>query len=246
MAMRSPSATRMETTSALALLSHHRDAVRAVAQRAKAGHVVGVQMRVHRLDQLEVKLSYQLQITIDPLQHRVDDQRFAAVTAGEEIGVGSRRAVEELAEDHGRLPGTRLGQSAYGAAAAAAQPSGLKYLSRDGGNLASAAAGRIGRRMSSPEQFGQRPLSTFSAHPLQNVHSNEQIMASRESGGRSASQHSQLGLSKSMRGSALIETAASRVLVSLSGFLQARNASGCGLTVPAAPRRAAKSRLLLR
>jgi len=96
----------------------------------------------------------------------------------------------------------------YCAATAAAQPSGLKYLSRDGGNWASAAAGRIGRRISSPAQFGQRPLSTPSAQLRQKVHSNEQIMASRESGRKSASQHSQLGLSKSMRGSALIEAAA--------------------------------------
>jgi hypothetical protein len=83
----------------------------------------------------------------------------------------------------------------------AAQPSGLKYRSVDGGNLASAAAGRIGRRISSPPQLGHRPLSTPSAQPWQNVHSNEQIMASRESGGKSASQHSQFGLRRSMIGS---------------------------------------------
>jgi hypothetical protein len=37
-----------------------------------------------------------------------------------------------------------------------------------------------------------------SAQERQKVHSNEQIMASRESGGRSMSQHSQPGFSKSM------------------------------------------------
>jgi hypothetical protein len=81
-------------------------------------------------------------------------------------------------------------------------PSGLKYRSVDGGNLASAAAGRIGRRISSPAQLGHHPLSTPSAQLRQKVHSNEQIIASGEFGGKSTSQHSQLGLSKSMIGSA--------------------------------------------
>jgi hypothetical protein len=56
-------------------------------------------------------------------------------------------------------------------------------------------AGRIGRLTSSPPQLGQTPCSVPSAHDRQNVHSNEQITASRESGGRSRSQHSQFGLS---------------------------------------------------
>jgi hypothetical protein len=87
------------------------------------------------------------------------------------------------------------------AVAWAAQPSGLKTRSRDAGNFASFAAGRIGRRSSSPPQFGHRPLSAPSAQERQNVHSNEQIVASRESGGKSMSQHSQPGLSKSIVGS---------------------------------------------
>jgi hypothetical protein len=82
--------------------------------------------------------------------------------------------------------------------ASAAQRPGLKTRSDDAGKLTSFAAGRIGRRMSSPPQLGHRPLSTFSAQDRQKVHSNEQIMASRESGGKSVSQHSQPGLSKSM------------------------------------------------
>jgi hypothetical protein len=86
-------------------------------------------------------------------------------------------------------------------AASAAQPSGLKTRSGDAGNLASLAAGRIGRRSNSPPQLGQRPCNTPSAQRRQNVHSNEQITALRDSGGNSASQHSQLGLSKSMVGS---------------------------------------------
>ena len=85
------------------VLAHHRDAMGAVAQRAEPGDVVGVQMRVHGLDQLEVELAHELQIAVDPLQHRIDDQRLAAVPAGEKIGVGARGAVEQLAEDHGQF-----------------------------------------------------------------------------------------------------------------------------------------------
>jgi len=74
----------------------------------------------------------------------------------------------------------------------------LNTRSREAGNLASFAAGRTGRRSNSPPQFGQRPLRTPSAQERQNVHSNEQIIASCESGGKSISQHSQPGFSKSM------------------------------------------------
>jgi hypothetical protein len=81
---------------------------------------------------------------------------------------------------------------------AAAQSCGLKIRSREAGNFSSFAAGRIGRRINSPPQFGQRPLGMLSAHVRQNVHSNEQIVASRESGGKSTLQHSQFGFSKSM------------------------------------------------
>jgi hypothetical protein len=43
----------------------------------------------------------------------------------------------------------------------------------------------------------QMPFRRPSAHAAQNVHSKEQILASADSGGRSALQHSQLGLSSS-------------------------------------------------
>jgi hypothetical protein len=77
----------------------------------------------------------------------------------------------------------------------------LKIRSRDAGNPCSFTAGRTGRRSNSPPQFGHRPCNMPSAQLRQNVHSNEQILASRESGGKSVSQHSQLGLSKSIVGS---------------------------------------------
>jgi len=56
-------------------------------------------------------------------------------------------------------------------------------------------AGRRGLGTSSPPQLGQWPDSTVAEQSRQNVHSNEQITASVESGGRSRSQHSQFGRS---------------------------------------------------
>jgi hypothetical protein len=82
--------------------------------------------------------------------------------------------------------------------AALLQPSGLKTRSVDGGDFASLAAGRLGRATNSPPQFGQCPFNWLSAHEEQKVHSNEQIRASVESGGRFLSQHSQLGRSCSI------------------------------------------------
>jgi hypothetical protein len=67
----------------------------------------------------------------------------------------------------------------------------------DAGLFANVAAGRTGRRTNSPPQLGHWPFNTFSAQRTHQVHSNEQIMAFA-SGGRSTSQHSQLGRSSSM------------------------------------------------
>lgn len=77
----------------------------------------------------------------------------------------------------------------------AAQPCGLNTLSLDGGFLLSFAAGRTGLATSSPPQFGQMFFSFCVAQLSQNVHSNEQILASFDSGGRSTSQHSHDGRS---------------------------------------------------
>ena len=63
----------------------------------------------------------------------------------------------------------------------------------DAGKRSSAAAGRIGRRTSSPPQLGQTPPKVPSAQAAQKVHSNVQMRAEALSGGRSASQHSQFG-----------------------------------------------------
>lgn len=76
---------------------------------------------------------------------------------------------------------------------------GLRTRAVWAGKRARRSGGRIGRRTSSPPQFGQRPPGRRRlAHSRQNVHSNEHISASGESGGRSRSQHSQFGLSCSI------------------------------------------------
>lgn len=65
----------------------------------------------------------------------------------------------------------------------------------EGGFFASFSAGRRGRVSNSPPQLGHVPRSTPDAQGSQNVHSNEQIRARVESGGKSTLQHSQPGLS---------------------------------------------------
>jgi hypothetical protein len=74
----------------------------AVAQRAEPGDVIGVQVGIDGLDQLDVELTDELEIALHLVEHRVDDQRLAAAPAGEQIGVGARYGIEKLAEDHGR------------------------------------------------------------------------------------------------------------------------------------------------
>lgn len=68
----------------------------------------------------------------------------------------------------------------------------------EGGFLSSFAAGRIGRGTRFPPQFGQTPPSLFSTQSRQKVHSNVHIIASLAEGGKSLSQHSQLGRNSSI------------------------------------------------
>jgi len=74
----------------------------------------------------------------------------------------------------------------------------LNTLAVEAGKQSSLEEGRMGRRTSSPPQFGHLVASFPTAQSEQKVHSNEQIMASGESAGRSRSQHSQEGRSCSM------------------------------------------------
>src|SRR5713101_7230120 len=64
-----------------------------------------------------------------------------------------------------------------------------------------ALAGRLGRGTNSPPQFGHLRFRIVSAQEEQNVHSNEQMRASAESGGKSRLQHSQCGRSCNMSSS---------------------------------------------
>ena len=59
--------------------------------------------------------------------------------------------------------------------------------------------GQIGQGQKPPPQFGQTLCRMFSTQSRQNVHSNEQIIASAASGGSARLQFSQVGLSSSMR-----------------------------------------------
>jgi hypothetical protein len=71
----------------------------------------------------------------------------------------------------------------------------------DAGFFVSIDGGRIGRGTRLPPQLGQRPPNLLSTQSRQNVHSNEQIIASAAAGGKSLLQHSQLGRSSSISSS---------------------------------------------
>jgi hypothetical protein len=79
-----------------------------------------------------------------------------------------------------------------------AQLFGLKMRRLEGGFFFSFSTGRIGRGAKFPPQFGQTPPSFFSTQSRQNVHSKVQIIASVAEGGKSLSQHSQLGRNSSI------------------------------------------------
>ncbi|WP_456151673.1 hypothetical protein, partial [Dasania phycosphaerae] len=71
----------------------------------------------------------------------------------------------------------------------------FKTRSVDAGNSSSSPLGLIGRGEKLPPQLGHIFDKTFFAHGSQKVHSNEQMKASLELGGKSLSQHSQFGFS---------------------------------------------------
>ena len=83
--------------------------------------MIGVQMGIDGLNQLEIKFVHELEVTVDFLQYGIDDQRLAPAPARKEVGVGARDAVKELAEDHRlaspiwglRIPLGRSGQYKY-------------------------------------------------------------------------------------------------------------------------------------
>ena len=96
-----------------AALSHHRDAPAPVAQRAEPGDVIGVDVGVYRLDQLQIQLVHEPEVAVHLLQHGVDDQRLSPATACDQVGVGAGDAVEELAEEHRRAGAGRTTRTDY-------------------------------------------------------------------------------------------------------------------------------------
>src|SRR5215472_9240761 len=140
------------------LLAHDGDAMSAVAQSTQSSDVVSVQMSVHSLDQSEIELTHELQITVNLFQHRINDQRLAAMTASEEISVGARNAVEELAEDHrrlrsidhtaGRLSGSDARQFVGAEKPFVSHPAGGRDFA-----VTSSAAARCGCRASAPSSL---------------------------------------------------------------------------------------------
>jgi hypothetical protein len=71
------------------------------------------------------------------------------------------------------------------------QPFSLTILFTEAGFFTKSSARRDGRTVKLPPQFGQTPCRTFSAQSVQNVHSNEHISASLDSGDKFLPQHSQ-------------------------------------------------------
>jgi hypothetical protein len=56
--------------------------------------MVGMQMGIDGLDQLDIEFTHQLAITIDSFQNRIEDHGFTACAACQEIAIGAGYAVE--------------------------------------------------------------------------------------------------------------------------------------------------------
>ena len=65
--------------------------------------MVGVHVSVDGLDQAQIKVFEQLDVTIDLLKHGIDDECFAAEPAGDQIAICRRLDIEQLTEDHSLL-----------------------------------------------------------------------------------------------------------------------------------------------
>ena len=78
------------------------------------------------------------------------------------------------------------------------QPCSFKTRLVDAGLFFNAAIGLIGRLTKLPPQLGHWLPNTPSTQLVQKVHSNVQICASVDSGGKSLLQHSQFGLNSNI------------------------------------------------
>ena len=87
-----------------ALLAHHGDAAGTITKLPKPGQMIRMHVRVDSFDEPQLKFVEELDVTVDPFQHRVDDQSLAAFAACNQVCVGRRRRVEKLTEDHDNPP----------------------------------------------------------------------------------------------------------------------------------------------
>src|ERR1700733_12243806 len=99
--MRSPSTTRIDTISAFVCCPM--TVMQCVRSRSAPSPVTWSAWRCVSTALFQIQLAHQLEIAVDALQDGVDDQGLAAVSAGEQICVSARRAVEELAKNHVHL-----------------------------------------------------------------------------------------------------------------------------------------------
>ncbi len=79
-------------------LAHDRETAGARLQRAEAGDVIRMEMGVDGHHQRQVQFPQQLDVAFGLFEHGIDETGFAAI--GDEIGIGTGGAVEELTEDH--------------------------------------------------------------------------------------------------------------------------------------------------
>ena len=83
--------------------------MRPVSEGSEPSDVIGMEMGVHSLDELQVQLAQKLEVAIHLLQYGIDDQGFATTSTGQKVTVGAGRAVEHLTEDHGSAVSYILG-----------------------------------------------------------------------------------------------------------------------------------------
>src|SRR5262245_49628480 len=99
MPTRSPSVTRMDTTSAL--VCSPMTVMHSVRPRSASSPVLWSACRCVSMALTQVEFAQELDVAVNALEHGIDDQRLAAMPAREQIGVGAGGLVEQLAEDHG-------------------------------------------------------------------------------------------------------------------------------------------------
>jgi hypothetical protein len=123
---------------------------------------------------------------VAPAQPPSEAAAAASSTARRRSGTEASEVIETIASGscrHRASPAKRVARApssvAVQKAGASAQSPGRRLRRAEGGDAFSFAAGLIGRRTSSPPQFGHSPpASRVRAQSAHHVHSKEQIIAS--------------------------------------------------------------------